>query len=37
MKILHVTGNGCRMNTLEKYHLYKVTKQDIQLNDTLIT
>jgi hypothetical protein len=32
VKILHVTKKGNMMNTLEKFHIYSVTRLDNQIN-----
>jgi hypothetical protein len=32
---MKITHKGWHVNTLENYHIYKATKQHIQLNDTL--
>jgi hypothetical protein len=34
MQILHFTNKGQRLNTLERFEIYKLTKNGIQLNDT---
>jgi hypothetical protein len=33
MEILHVAKKGNKMNTLEKFHVYNVTRLDSQIND----
>ena len=33
MDILHITNKGKMLNTLEKFHIYKETKIDNQIND----
>jgi hypothetical protein len=33
MEILHVTKKGNMMNTLEKFHIYNVTRLDNQVNE----
>ena len=33
MEILHVTNKGIMMNTLERFHVYKLTRLDNQIND----
>jgi hypothetical protein len=32
--ILHNTAKGAHMNTLEKFHIYDISKQGMHLNDT---
>jgi hypothetical protein len=34
MKILHIEKKGPKLNTLERFHLYKMTKKGLQMNDT---
>jgi hypothetical protein len=34
MKILHKIENGAHMNTLEKFNVYEISKQGMQINDT---
>jgi hypothetical protein len=34
MTILHNTGKGAHMNTLEKFHIHETSKQGVHLNDT---
>jgi hypothetical protein len=34
MKILHLATKGKYMNTLEKFHIYKIRKKGIQINET---
>jgi hypothetical protein len=34
MMILHNIGKGAHMNTLEKFHIYEITKQGMHLSDT---
>jgi hypothetical protein len=34
MKILHKIEKGAHMNTLEKFYIYEISKQGIQINDT---
>jgi hypothetical protein len=36
MKILKIEKKGKHLNTLEKYHIYKTSKDGLQMNDTLI-
>ena len=33
MEVLHINKKGTTMNTLERFHIYKVTKLDNQIND----
>jgi hypothetical protein len=33
MDILYITNKGTHMNTIEKYHIYKTTKEGKQIND----
>ena len=33
MEILHITDKGSMMNTLEKFHIYKLAGLDNQIND----
>jgi len=33
MEILHITKKGRKMDTIEKYHIYKETKEGTQIND----
>jgi hypothetical protein len=33
MDVLHLANKGAMMNTLEKYHIYKLTKLGVQIND----
>ena len=33
MEVLHTTRKGKLMDTLEKFHIYKVTRENIQIND----
>jgi hypothetical protein len=35
MKILHVVERGNLLNTYENFHIYEISKQNIQLNDNL--
>jgi hypothetical protein len=35
MDIIHVTGKGRMMNTMEKYYIYKETRLNNQINDKL--
>jgi hypothetical protein len=34
VKILHKIEKGTHMNTPEKFHIYEISKQRIQINDT---
>jgi hypothetical protein len=34
IKILPNTGKGMHMNTLERVHIYEISKQGMHLNDT---
>jgi hypothetical protein len=34
MKILHIEKKGPKLNTLERFHMYKMTKKGLQINDT---
>lgn len=34
MKILHIENKSKIFNTYERFHIYEITKQHIQLNDT---
>jgi hypothetical protein len=34
MEILHLDRKGKLMNTWERFHIYKLSKEGIQLNDT---
>jgi hypothetical protein len=34
MKILHLDKKGQLMNTWERFHIYKLSKDGLQLNDT---
>jgi hypothetical protein len=34
MKILHIEKEGQKLNTLEQFEIYKLTKKALQLNDT---
>jgi hypothetical protein len=34
MKILHIEKKGPKLNTLERFHIYKMTKKGLQMNDT---
>jgi len=36
-KIIHITGKGRMLNTLESFHIYKETKAENQINDRLTT
>jgi hypothetical protein len=33
MEILHITNKGSMMNTLERFHIYKLTRPDNQIKD----
>jgi len=33
MEILHITTKGSAMDTMERYHIYKETKNGNQIND----
>jgi hypothetical protein len=33
MEVLHSTSKGKLMDTLERFHVYKITCEDIQIND----
>jgi hypothetical protein len=33
MKILHIQEKGPMLDTYERYHIYEISKQGIQLND----
>ena len=33
MEVLHINKKGNMMNTLERFHIYNVTKLDNQIND----
>jgi len=35
MDIVHITNKGKMMDTLERYHIYKETKSNKQINDKL--
>jgi hypothetical protein len=35
MDVIHVTGKGIMMNTMEKYYIHRETKLDNQINDKL--
>jgi len=35
MNVLHITDKGQKMNTIEKYYIYRETKIDNQINDKL--
>jgi len=37
MKVIHITGKGRMLNTLESFHIYKETKAGNQINDRLTT
>jgi hypothetical protein len=34
MEVLHLNRKGQLMNTWERFHIYKLTKDGLQLNDT---
>jgi hypothetical protein len=34
MKILHIEKKRPKLNTLERYHIYEMTKRGLQMNDT---
>jgi hypothetical protein len=36
MKILHIEKKGPKLNTLERYHIYEMTKRGLQMNDTFM-
>jgi hypothetical protein len=36
MKVLKTEKKGRHLNTLEKYHIYKTSKEGLQMNDTYI-
>jgi hypothetical protein len=36
MKVLKTEKKGKHLNTLEKYHIYKTSKEGLQMNDTYI-
>jgi hypothetical protein len=36
MKVLKTEKKRKHLNTLEKYHIYKVSKEGLQMNDTYI-
>jgi hypothetical protein len=33
MKTLHITNKGSMVKTLERFHIYKLTRPDNQIND----
>jgi hypothetical protein len=35
MKILHIEKKSEILNSYERFHIYEITKQNIQLNDTV--
>ena len=37
MKVIHITGKGRMLNTLESFNIYKETKAGNQINDRLTT
>jgi hypothetical protein len=34
MKILHIEKKSQILNTYERFHIYEISKQNMQLNDT---
>jgi hypothetical protein len=34
MEVIHTERKGPKLNTLEKFHTYEVTKKGLQMNDT---
>jgi predicted transcriptional regulator len=34
MKMLHMEKKGPKLNTLERFHIYDITKKGLQMNDT---
>jgi hypothetical protein len=34
MEVLHVENKGCKLNTLERFEIDKLTQNSLQLNDT---
>jgi len=36
-KVIHITGNGRMLYTLESFHIYRETKAGNQINDRLTT
>jgi hypothetical protein len=36
MEILHIAKKGRALDTYEKFHIYEISKQNMQLNDNLI-
>jgi hypothetical protein len=37
LDILHIEKKGPLMNTLERFHIYKLSQENMQLNDTYTT
>ena len=37
MKVIHITGKGRMLNTLESFHIYKEKMAGTQINDKLTT
>jgi hypothetical protein len=35
MKLLHIERKGKMLNTIEKYHIHKLTTQRLQMNEAL--
>jgi hypothetical protein len=35
MEILHIEKKGRMLNALESYHIYELTKQNLQMNEAL--
>ena len=35
MEILHIEKKGKMLNTLESFHIYELTKQNLQMNEAL--
>jgi hypothetical protein len=33
MEILHIAKKGCALDTYERFHIYEISKQNMQLND----
>jgi hypothetical protein len=36
MKILHTEKKGPKLNTLDRFHIYDMTKRGLQMNDTFM-
>jgi hypothetical protein len=36
MKVIKIEKNRKHLNTLEKYHIYKTSKDGLQMNDTYL-